>query len=254
VFNYNDDNDTAKLTARAGGNAPGAADERYVYSDGFTGGTRKYFRMLATNMCDGDDPAIECDSLWSDVVGVTTRAPGISSAPINVRAAADGDAAIDVSWEAPEDDGGTPITRYEVQWSPDGVSGWRNAGQTANGTTLTFKNTGMTFRTTCYYRVAARNARGLSAWSDPPYAMATTLAGVPGQPCLTVRATDANTIALTWTTPADNGDPITRYEIECSEDGSANSWSPLAIAGPSDTSYDDSIWIRSHGGANRYGR
>ena len=219
---------------------PGAADERYVYSDGLTGGTRKYFRMLATNMCDGNDLAVECDSLWSDVVDVTTRAPGISSAPINVRAAADGDTAIDVSWDAPEDDGGTPITRYEVQWSADGAGGWNNAGSTPDGTTLTFKNTGMTFGTTRYYRVAARNDRGLSAWSDPPYASATTLSGVPGQPSLTVRATDANTIALTWTVPADNGDPITRYEIEWSADGSANSWSQLASPGPSDTSYDDS--------------
>ena len=195
--------------------------------------------MLATNMCDGNDPTIECNSLWSDVVDVTTRAPGISSSPMNVRAAADGDAAIDVSWEAPEDDGGTPITRYEVQWSPDGVSGWNNAGSTADGMTLTFKNTGMTFGTTRHYRVAARNSRGLSAWSNPPYAMATTLSGVPGQPSLTVRATDANTIALTWTEPADNGDPITGYEIEWSADGSVGSWAALTTPGATDTSYDD---------------
>ena len=219
---------------------PGAAAERYVYSDGLTGGTRKYFRMLATNMCDGNDPAVECDSPWSDVVDVTTRTPGISGAPTNVSAAPDGESAIDVSWAAPADDGGTPITRYEVQWSADGVSGWRNAGSTADGTTLTFKNTRMTFGTTRYYRVAARNSRGLSAWSDPPYASATTLAGVPGQPSLTARDTDANTIALTWTVPADNGDPITGYEIDWSEDGSANSWNPLTNPGASDTSHADS--------------
>ena len=219
---------------------PGVADVSYVYSDGLTGGTRKYFRMLATNMCDGSDPAIECDSLWSDVVEVTTRAPGISGAPTGVSGVPDGDTAIDVSWSAPADDGGTPITRYEVQWSADGVGGWNNAGSTPDGATLTLKNTGMTFGTTRYYRVAARNSRGLSAWSDPPYASATTLAGVPGQPSLTVRATDANTIALTWTVPADNGDPITGYEIEWSADGSANSWSPLTSPGASDASYDDS--------------
>jgi len=211
---------------------PGVADVSYVYSDGLTGGTRKYFRMLATND--------RGESLWSDVVDVTTRAPGISSAPINVRATADGDSAIDVSWSAPADDGGTPITRYEVQWSADGVSGWNNAGSTPDGATLTLKNTGMTFGTTRYYRVAARNSAGMSAWSDPPYAMATTLAGVPGQPNLTVRATDANTIALTWTVPADNGDPITGYEIQWSADGSVSNWTALTSPGASDTSYDDS--------------
>ena len=210
-----------------------------MYSDGLTGGTRKYFRMLATNMCDGNDPAVECDSLWSDVVDVTTRAPGISSAPRDVSAVPDGDSAIDVSWSAPADDGGTPITRYEVQWSADGVGGWNNAGSTPDGATLTLKNTGMTFGTTRYYRVAARNSRGLSAWSDPPYASATTLAGVPGQPNLTVQATDANTIALTWTAPADNGDPITGYEIEWSADGSVGSWIDLTNPSATATSYDD---------------
>ena len=218
---------------------PGVADVSYVYSDGLTGGTRKYFRMLATNMCDGSDPAIECDSLWSDVVEVTTRAPGISSAPTGVSAVPDGDAAIDVSWSAPADDGGTPITRYEVQWSADGMGGWNSAGSTPDGTTLTLKNTGMTFGTTRYYRVAARNSRGLSAWSDPPYASATTLSGVPGQPSLTVSATDAHTIALTWTAPADNGDPITGYAIEWSADGSVGSWTALDSLGATATSYDD---------------
>ena len=207
---------------------------------GLTGGTTKYYRLLATNMCDTDNPNVECDSLWSDAVSATTDPPGQAGPPTNVQAAPDGDSAIDVSWSAPQDDGGTPITRYEVQWSADGLGGWNNAGSTADGATLTFKNTGMTFGTTRHYRVAARNSRGLSAWSDPPYASATTLAGVPGQPSLTARAADANTIALTWTVPADNGDPITRYEIEWSEDGSANSWSRLTITGASDTSHDHS--------------
>lgn len=46
--------------------------------------------MPATNVCDGDDRDIECDSLWSDLVYVTTRAPGISSISINVHAVLDG--------------------------------------------------------------------------------------------------------------------------------------------------------------------
>ena len=219
---------------------PGAADERYVYSDGLTGGTRKYFRMLATNMCDGNDPNVECDSLWSAVVDVTTRAPGISGAPTNVRAVPDGGGAIDVSWDPPLDDGGTTITRYEVQWSADGSTNWRGAGSTANGETLTFKNTNLSFGTTRYYRVAARNSRGLSDWSNPPYASATTLSGVPGQPNLTARATDANTIALTWTVPADNGSSILLYQLEWSEDGTLDgTWNSFTAAGASDTSYDD---------------
>ena len=218
---------------------PGASAERYVYSDGLTGGTRKYFRMLATNMCDGNDPAVECDSLWSDVVEVTTRAPGAAGPPTNVQAAPDGDSAIDVSWAAPSDDGGSPIRYYEVQRSADGASGWRNAGRTPDADTRTLKDTGMTFGTTRYYRVAARNDVTLGDWSAPPHASATTLAGVPGQPNLTAKATVSDTIELTWTEPAANGSPITRYELEWSPDGTDGSWTRLTTPAAADKSYND---------------
>ena len=178
------------------------------------------------------------DSLWSAVIEAATRAPGKAGPPINVRAAPDGDAAIDLSWDPPVDDGGSPVQYYEVQWSADGTSGWRNADRTTDAATRTFKNTGMTFGTTRYYRVAARNGVTLGDWSDPPVS-ATTLAGVPGQPNLTARATDANTITLTWTVPADNGSAIIRYELEWSADGSANSWTNLTNPAAADTSYSD---------------
>ena len=206
---------------------------------GLTGGTRKFYRLLATNLCDANDPSLECHSLWSDTVSATTDPPGQAGPPTNVQATPDGDAAIDVMWDAPLDDGGTPITRYEVQWSADGSTNWSGAGSTSDGETLTFKNTGLTFGTTRYYRVAARNSRGLSEWSAAPHASATTLAGVPGQPNLTARAADANTIDLTWTVPADNGSPIIRYELEWSPDGSTGTWAPLTSASATESSYSD---------------
>ena len=141
---------------------------------GLTGGARRYYRLRATNS--------EGDSDWSDVIDASTNAAGQPGPPTGVSAVPDGDSAIDVSWQAPADDGGSPITRYEVQWSADGEGGWRGAGVTPDGDTLTFKHTGLSFSTTRYYRVAARNARGLSIWSEPPYYSATTLASVPGRP------------------------------------------------------------------------
>ena len=220
----------------------GGSSTSWIHT-GLTGGTRKFYRLRATNMCDTSDPQRECHSEWSDAVSATTDPPGQSGPPTNVRATPDGDSAIDVSWNAPLDNGGTPITRYEVQWSADGstTTRWRSAGVTVDGDSLTFKHTGLSFMTTRYYRVAARNSRGLSVWSEPPYASATTLAGVPGQPNLTARGTDARTINLSWNIPAANGSPIVRFEIDWSADGSANSWTRLTSPGASDTSY-------SHGG------
>ncbi len=200
---------------------------------GLNAGTRKYYRLKATNGL-GDSP-------WSKAVEVSTRAAGIPAAPTNVRAAPDGGNAIDVSWEPPPYEDETPIvTRYEVQRSADGVSGWRSAGQTADGETLTFKDSGLAFGETRRYRVAARNSRGLSDWSHPPYATATTLAGVPGVPGLTARAEFHDTINLTWTKPADNGSEITVYNIQWSEDGRPGGWQDLAGVSPADvTGYAD---------------
>ena len=131
----------------------------------------------------------EGDSDWSDTISATTRAPGKAGPPIGLSAAPDGDSAIDLSWDPPLDDGGAAITRYGVQWSPDGTSGWRSAGNTTSAETRTFKQGGMSFGTTRYYRVAARNSVTLGEWSDPPVS-ATTLAGGPGMPSLTARAAD----------------------------------------------------------------
>ena len=210
----------------------------WVYT-GLNGATRKFYRLRATNMCDTEDLQRECHSLWSEPVDATTDQPGKPGQPTGVNATPDGDFAIDVSWLAPEDDGGADITRYELQWSPDGASNWRSAGSTPDGETLTFKQSGLGIGITRYYRVAARNSRGLGAWSDPPHAFAMTLAGVPDRPNLTARDKDANTIELSWTVPADNGSPIVRYELEWSPNGSDDSWAPLTNPSAADTSYSD---------------
>ena len=207
----------------------GRSDTSWTHT-GLTGGTRKYYRMKAANS--------QGDSDWSEVIDATTRAPGKAGPPLNVQAAPDGDAAIDLSWDLPLDDGGSPIRYYEVQWSADGTSGWRGAGRTTDAETRTFKQTGLSFGTTRYYRVAARNGVTLGDWSDPP-ASTTTLAGVPGAPRLTARSDVFDTIGLTWTVPTDNGSPIIRYELEWSPDGSDGSWTSLTNPLATDTSYND---------------
>ena len=95
----------------------------------------------------------------------------------------------------------------------------------------------MTFGTTRYYRVAARNDQGLGAWSDPPVS-ATTESGVPGTPSLTAQPTGHDTITLGWTEPNSNGSPIQGYNIQWSPDGSGN-WTDLHTAGAADTSHED---------------
>ena len=99
----------------------------------------------------------------------------------------------------------------------------------------------MSSGTTRHYRVAARNSGGRGTWSDPP-AFATTRAGAPDAPTLTTRSTTPDTIRLRWAEPRDNGGYITRYEIEWSADGSAESWQSLAdVTAPANEYSDTSV-------------
>ncbi len=179
---------------------------------------------------------------WSSLLGPTGSPPSgtaeAPSQPVNVGATADGGSAIDVFWDAPTEDGGAPITRYEVQWSADGESGWRRAGYVNDTQSRTYKHSGLSFGDARYYRVRAQNSGGWGAWSDPP-ASATTRAGVPDAPTLRTHNSTPDTIRLRWAEPHDNGGAITSYEIESSEDGSVDSWQSLINIAAEDVQVED---------------
>ena len=123
-----------------------------------------------------------------------------------------------MTWQPPADDGGTPLTGYEVQWSPNGTSGWRAAGR-VGADTLNYEDTGLSWGTTRYYRVAARNARGLSAWSDAPAPGATAKQDqtqgvtVPKRPTNLELFPGNAQMTVTWDAPDDGGSPIRGYRV-----------------------------------------
>ena len=64
---------------------------------------------------------------WSSETSVTLRlrlTPEVPGKPTNLMAEADGSTRIALSWEAPADDGGSEITGYRIEVSPDGSSNW----------------------------------------------------------------------------------------------------------------------------------
>ncbi len=196
------------------------------YGDAAPSGRRDY-RVRAVNLAGAAGP-------WSR--STATAQAGQAGPPVNLRAQADGNNAIDLFWDAPEDAGGSAVTGYTVQWSSDGTEGsWRNAG---NATDLTFKHRGLEVGAIRHYRVAARNSGGLGHWSVP--VMGQTVSGVPDAPTLTAKTLSDYEIELTWNEPKDNGEAISGYQVEWSPDGSAESWSRLTDAGVDPTSYTDS--------------
>ena len=130
---------------------------------------------------------------WSSATTVTLRlrlAPEAPGKPTNLVAEADGGTRIALSWEAPADDGGSAITGYRIEVSPDGSSGsWTELEADTGNDGTSYTHTGLSPGDTRHYRVSAINAEGRSVASD--VAHATTMREIP--------AADASLSMLTVT-------------------------------------------------------
>ena len=107
----------------------------------------------------------------SEVVEAKTLAV-VPEAPIDLKAKPVSSSQIDLSWTPPEDDGGAPITRYQVQ-TPDESGEWVRLADVDRGTE--YAHTEVTPGETWDYRVLARNEAGYglpsnvaSATTDDP--------------------------------------------------------------------------------------
>ncbi len=132
---------------------------------GLTGGTQYDVQVGAVNAA-GDGP-------WSATVAAAT-APVAPGAPAGLTAAvADGKAQVDLSWTAPANTGGAPITGYKIESSNDGSDPWTEVFTTANDST-TYTDDGTDANGPMFsagnwphYRVAAVNRVGTGPFSEP---------------------------------------------------------------------------------------
>ncbi|MBW3665324.1 MAG: cell wall-binding repeat-containing protein [Actinobacteria bacterium] len=131
--------------------------------------------------------------------------------PTDVTAEA-GDEQATVSWSAPADTGGAPITSYTVAASPGGATA------TVDGATTEAVITGLTNGTAYTFTVVASNSQGDSAPSPPSTAV--TPLGVPDPPTdVTAEAGDEQA-TVSWSAPADTGGaPILTYRVTASPGG-----------------------------------
>ncbi|AGL16845.1 fibronectin type III domain-containing protein [Actinoplanes sp. N902-109] len=171
---------------------------------GLTNGRTYTLRVRAVNSV-GAGPAS---------TSVTVTPVAVPGAPTGV-AARRGNGSATVTFTAPADTGGSPITGYDVS-TDDGVT-WQ--ALPAGGTV-----TGLSNGTAYAVRVRARNAVGAGPASD---AVTVVPATVPGAPTgLRAAPADASAV-LTFTAPTDNGgDPLLGYEAS-TDDGST--WTPLTV-------------------------
>ncbi|GHU64862.1 hypothetical protein AGMMS49983_11510 [Clostridia bacterium] len=136
--------------------------------------------------------------------------------PTGVTATA-GNGTASVSFTAPSD-GGSTITGYTVVSNPAGIA--------VSGTSSPITVTGLTNGVDYTFTVTAKNAAGSGTASAPSASV--TPSTVPGAPTGVNAVAGNGTVALSWSSPADNGgSAITEYEV--STDG-GGSWTSVGTA------------------------
>lgn len=165
---------------------------------GLTNGTTYTFTVAASHL----------DGTGSDSVPSAAVTPAaLAGAPTGLSAAS-GDGQATLSWVAPVDDGGTPVTGYVVTPLIGGVT---QTPIVLTSTATTDTVTGLTNGITYTFAVAATNAMGTGP--DSIESAGVTPATVPGAPTGVSGTGGLGEVVLSWTAPSDGGSPITSYTV-----------------------------------------
>ena len=93
-------------------------------------------------------------------ITITNPVITVPGAPTALSATAVGNTQINLSWTAPGENGGAPISGYKIESSPDGVANWTELVANTGNTTTTYAHIGLAAGTTRHYRVSAINSAG----------------------------------------------------------------------------------------------
>lgn len=167
---------------------------------------------------------------------VPCKATNLSTTPVS-------SSQINLNWTAPSNEGGSPVTGYEIDRTvidPDGV--YRHPivpiVSNTNSTVTAYSDTGLSQNTQYAYWVRAINSFGISRSSDGSHTTTLGEATTPSPPTgLETTSISSTQISLSWTAPTNNGgSSITNYNVY--RGTSSGSETLLAQVG-NDNSYTD---------------
>lgn len=119
------------------------------------------------------------------------------------------------TWSAPENTGGTAVTRYMMQYSTNGTSWYGFATSSTATLTSSMPPKGVTYS----YRVLAQTSAG---YGDPSNVVTVTSSATKSNsPYIrSLNFASDGSVAIAWFAPGDNGgSPITGYRVEISTNG-----------------------------------
>jgi hypothetical protein len=187
-----------------------AATARGATVTGLVNLTHYEFRVYALNASGQSAPAI------ADTTPVTV-APGPPTGVLATR----GNTMVTLSWTPPLDNGGSPITDYQIVALPVGGAPSTYFVSTAGNPNFNRTDiTGLTNGTTYTFDVSAGNKTGpggTTAYGSAGRSNSVTPATTPGAPTGVTATARFQSAILGWTPPASNGgDSITSFRITVS--------------------------------------
>ena len=221
-------------------NAGNTSTDTNTTITGLTNATSYQVQVRAANT-HGEGP-------WSPPASATpaNTAPGKPAAPVATLSSS-----IIVTWTAPTYTGGATVTDYDLRWSSDNGTTWKE--ETDATSTLVWRNVSISDLAggaSYVFSVRAQNSVGNGPWSDGSTSV--TLPArppdAPGQPTVTP---GNGSLTVSWTAPADNGAAITDYNVEYRTWSQAKS-GPWVHWNPSETSTSTTTTITGTDNGTHY--
>jgi len=213
------------------------------YDDtGLVNDTIHYYRIAATNPSG--------TSAFTTSVNATTFHLPTPPQNLTVTPTASNLLEANLDWDAPADDGGTPLLNYIVEKSVDQIN-WvplvSNCPPATDCTLSYYVDGVLSTQNTYYWRVIAENSFGsdtTNGYSSIVTYTTPTPAQSPSNLTAVPSGTNNNSATLDWTAPVDTGTHgVSGYKIERQENNGA--WSTLVSTTNTSTTFTDSTLAQS---------
>ena len=181
-----------------------------------TGGTKYFYKVSALNGTAYASP--RSNEASAIPLSVSQPPTGLATPYVSP-------SQISISWQAPLNDGGSPITGYKIERSIDGGTTWNTIAPNVAPSPRWYSDYHLLASTTYTYRVSAINSIGTSSPSS-------TVSVTVSQPPTGLKATTVSPsqINLSCIAPTSNdGSAITGYKIERSTDG-GTTWNTIVAS------------------------